>query len=71
MPGTGHSSRYKGSISNRNSKPAFQVLAPWNSKKNGNVNQVPVSGGGDAVNFKLMNAKMMSNYDKKYRRIHS
>ena len=33
MPGTGHSSRYKGSISNRNSKPAFQVLAPWNSKK--------------------------------------
>ena len=64
MPGTGHSSRYKGSISNRNSKPAFQVLAPWNSNKNGNFNQVPVSGGGDSVNFKLMNAKMMSNYDK-------
>jgi len=64
MPGTGHSSRYKGSISNRNSKPAFQVLAPWNSKKNGNINQVPVSSGGEAVNFKLMNAKMMSNYNK-------
>jgi hypothetical protein len=64
MPGTGHSSRYKGSISNRNSKPAFQVLAPWNSKKNGDVNQVPVSSGGGPINFKLVNAKMMSNYNK-------
>ena len=35
MPGTGHSHRYKGSISNRNTKSSFQVLAPWNSVKNG------------------------------------
>ena len=64
MPGTGHSHRYKGSISNRNTKPAFQVLAPWNSRKNGEKNQIPVSTGGDNVNFKLMGAKMMSNYNK-------
>ncbi|MHA2087111.1 MAG: hypothetical protein ACW972_02465, partial [Promethearchaeota archaeon] len=64
MPGTGHSSRHKGSITGRSSKSAFQTLAPWNSRKNGNVNQVAVSTGGGPLNFKLMNAKMMSNYDK-------
>ena len=64
MPGTGHSHRYKGSISNRNTKSAFQVLAPWNAKKNGEKNQVAVSTGGDNLNFKLMGAKMMSNYHK-------
>lgn len=63
MPGTGHSHRYKGSISNRNTKSAFQVLAPWNAKKNGEKNQVAVSTGGDNLNFKLMGAKMMSNYN--------
>jgi len=64
MPGTGHSSRHKGSITGRSSKSAFQVLAPWNARKNGDVNQVPVSSGAGPINFKLMNAKMMSNYDK-------
>ncbi len=64
MPGTGHSSRHKGSITGRSSKSAFQVLAPWNSRKNGDVNQVPVSSGGGPINFKLLDAKMMSNYDK-------
>ena len=63
MPGTGHSHRYKGSISNRNTKPAFQVLAPWNSTKNGEKGQVPVSTGGTNLKFAKMEAKMMSNYD--------
>jgi hypothetical protein len=49
MPGTGHSHRYKSSISNRNAKPAFQVLAPWNKGKLGKPGQVPViaEGGGN------------------------
>ena len=49
MPGTGHSHRYKSSISNRNSKSAFQVLAPWNKGKLGKPGQVPTigKGGGD------------------------
>ena len=64
MPGTGHSGRYKGSISNRNTKSSFQVLAPWNAKKNGEKNQVAVSTGGNNLNFQLMGAKMMSNYHK-------
>jgi len=64
MPGTGHSSRHKGSITGRSSKSAFQVLAPWNARKNGEVNQVPVSSGAGPINFKLLDAKMMSNYDK-------
>ena len=64
MPGTGHSSRHKGSITGRSSKSAFQVLSPWNARKNGDVNQVPVSSGAGPINFKLMNAKMMSNYNK-------
>jgi len=63
MPGTGHSHRYKGSISNRNTKSSFQVLAPWNSVKNGEKNQVAVSTGGNKLNFELMGAKMMSNYN--------
>ena len=63
MPGTGHSHRYKGSISNRNTKSSFQVLAPWNAKKNGEKNQVAVSTGGNNLNFQLMGAKMMSNYN--------
>ena len=63
MPGTGHSHRYKGSISNRNTKPAFQVLAPWNARKNGEQNQVAVSTGGTNLKFAKMGAKMMSNYN--------
>ena len=52
MPGTGHSHRYKSSISNRNAKPAFQVLAPWNKGKLGKPGQVPViSEGGGNLQF--------------------
>ena len=63
MPGTGHSHRYKGSISNRNTKPAFQVLAPWNSTKNGEKGQVPISTGGTNLKFQKLDAQQMTNYD--------
>ena len=63
MPGTGHSHRYKGSISNRNTKPAFQVLAPWNSTKNGEKGQVAVSTGGTNLKFAKLDAQQMANYD--------
>ena len=61
MSGTGHSRRFKGSISNRGNTAPFQVLAPWNSKETGLQNQVPVSKGGDNLKFELIGAKMMSN----------
>jgi len=51
MPGTGHSHRYKSSISNRNSKSAFQVLAPWNKGKLGKPGQVPRIGEGGNLQF--------------------
>jgi hypothetical protein len=63
MPGTGHSGRYKGSISNRNTKPAFQVLAPWNSTKNGEKGEVAVSTGGTNLKFAKLDAQQMANYD--------
>ena len=52
MPGTGHSHRFRGSISNRNSRPAFTRLGPWNARKVGSNGQVPVSTGGDTINFR-------------------
>ena len=51
MPGTGHSHRYKSSISNRNAKPAFQVLAPWNKGKLGKPGQVPTISEGGNLQF--------------------
>ena len=51
MPGTGHSHRFKSSISNRNSKSAFQVLAPWNARKLGKEGQVAVATGGGNVKW--------------------
>ena len=63
MPGTGHSGRYRGSISNRNGKPAFQVLAPWNSRKNGEKGQVAISQGTDRVKFQNLDAQQMANYN--------
>ena len=32
MPGTGHSARYKGSISNRSKISPFEHLAKWNQQ---------------------------------------
>ena len=52
MPGTGHSHRFRGSISNRNSRPAFTRLGPWNARKVGSNGQVPVSTGSDSIIFK-------------------
>ena len=52
MPGTGHSHRFRGSISNRNSRPAFTRLGPWNARKVGSNGQVPVSTGGDTIKFR-------------------
>ena len=63
MPGTGHSGRYRGSISNRSSKPAFQVLAPWNSNKNGEKGQVAISQGTARVKFQNLDAQQMANYN--------
>ena len=51
MSGTGHSYRFKSSISNRNNKSAFQVLAPWNARKLGKAGQVPVTTGGGDLYF--------------------
>jgi hypothetical protein len=63
MPGTGHSGRFKGSISNRASKGAFQVLAPWNSNQNGKAGEIAVAVGDSSLKFSKLEAKQMSNYD--------
>ena len=52
MPGTGHSHRFKSSISSRNARPRFNVLAPWSARKTGAAGDVAVSQGGDTLIFK-------------------
>jgi hypothetical protein len=57
MPGTGHSSRYKGSISNRVRISPFQRLAEWNSQLLGADGSVPtITGGGGSLAFKKLDA---------------
>ena len=52
MPGTGHSHRFKSSISSRNARSRFNVLAPWSARKTGNAGDAAVSQGGDTLVFK-------------------
>lgn len=61
---SGHSGRYKGSISNRSAKSRMYNLCKPYARTCGKANQVPVCKGGDTLKFESMNAKMMSNYDK-------
>ena len=57
MPGTGHSARYKGSISNRVKKSPFQQLAEWNAQLLGADGSVPtITGGGGGLAFKKLDA---------------
>ena len=57
MPGTGHSHRYKGSISNRVRKSPFQQLAEWNAQLLGAEGNVPtITGGGGSLAFKKLDA---------------
>ena len=57
MPGTGHSARYKGSISNRVQKSPFQQLAEWNAQLLGADGSVPtITGGGGGLAFKKLDA---------------
>lgn len=57
MPGTGHSARYKGSISNRVRISPFQRLAEWNSQLLGADGAVPtITGGGGSLAFKKLDA---------------
>jgi hypothetical protein len=56
MPGTGHSARYKGSISNRVKKSPFQRLADWNAQLLGADGAVPTITGGSSLAFKKLNA---------------
>ena len=57
MPGTGHSHRYKGSISNRVRKSPFQQLAEWNAQLLGADGSVPtITGGGGGLAFKKLDA---------------
>jgi len=57
MPGTGHSARYKGSISNRVRISPFQRLAEWNSQLLGADGSVPtITGGGGSLAFKKLDA---------------
>jgi len=57
MPGTGHSHRYKGSISNRVRKSPFQQLAEWNAQLLGADGAVPsITGGGGGLAFKKLDA---------------
>ena len=51
MPGTGHSHRFKSSISSRNARPRFNVLAPWSARKTGVAGDVAVSQGGDTLSI--------------------
>ena len=56
MPGTGHSARYKGSISNRVKKSPFQQLAEWNAQLLGADGAVPSIVGGGGLEFKKLDA---------------
>ena len=57
MPGTGHSARYKGSISNRVQKSPFQQLVEWNAQLLGADGAVPsITGGGGGLAFKKLDA---------------
>jgi hypothetical protein len=57
MPGTGHSARYKGSISNRSKVSPFENLAKWNAQLLGADGMVPsITGGGGGLEFKKLNA---------------
>ena len=57
MPGTGHSHRYKGSISNRVKISPFQRLAEWNAQLLGADGAVPsITGGGGSLAFKKLDA---------------
>jgi len=62
MPGTGHSHRYKGSISNRVRKSPFQQLAEWNAQLLGADGSVPtITGGGGSLAFKKLDASDINN----------
>jgi len=57
MPGTGHSARYKGSISNRVRTSPFEQLANWNAQLLGADGMIPsITGGGGSLEFKKLNA---------------
>jgi len=56
MPGTGHSARYKGSISNRVKISPFQRLAEWNAQLLGADGAVPSIVGGGSLAFKKLDA---------------
>jgi len=56
MPGTGHSARYKGSISNRSKISPFEHLAKWNQQLLGADGAVPSIVGGNSLEFKKLDA---------------
>jgi hypothetical protein len=57
MPGTGHSARYKGSISNRVQISPFEQLAKWNAQLLGAEGAIPsITGGGGSLEFKKLEA---------------
>jgi hypothetical protein len=57
MPGTGHSARYKGSISNRVQISPFEQLAKWNAQLLGAEGAIPtITGGGGSLEFKKLDA---------------
>ena len=57
MPGTGHSARYKGSISNRSKISPFEHLAKWNQQLLGADGAVPsIVNGGNSLEFKKLDA---------------
>ena len=57
MPGTGHSARYKGSISNRVQISPFEQLARWNAQLLGAEGAIPtITGGGGSLEFKKLDA---------------
>ena len=56
MPGTGHSARYKGSISNRSKISPFEHLAKWNQQILGADGAIPTIVGGNSLEFKKLDA---------------
>ena len=56
MPGTGHSARYKGSISNRSKISPFEHLAKWNQQLLGADGAVPSIVNGGDLQFKKLDA---------------
>ena len=61
MPGTGHSARYKGSISNRVRTSPFEQLANWNAQLLGADGMIPsITGGGGSLEFKKLDASDIS-----------